>query len=98
MIVIRTDKVITMTKVNALGRGRRITSVYVVSIVTRTMITQKKSTGKTQLRHVLRISSVVSGATVYLRDRGVGGLIKLCPFGSWLDAILQTRYFFDTCP
>ncbi len=93
MIVIRNEKVITMTKVNALGRGRPITRVYVDNIVTRIMITQKKRTGRTQLRHVLRISSIVSGATVYPRDRGVGGLIKLCLLGSCLDAIFAKALF-----
>lgn len=78
MIVIRTEKVITTTKVNTLGRRRRIIRVYVVNIVTRIMMTQKKSIGRTQLRHMPRMSSIVSGATLYPRDRGLGGLSKVC--------------------
>lgn len=96
MIVIRSEKLITMTKVNALGRGRPITNVYVVSIVTNTIITQKKITGRTQWRHVLRISSIVSGArvVVYLRNRGgVGGFIKLGLVGGWPEDAIFLRYF-----
>lgn len=46
------------------------------------------------------MSSIVSGATVCPRDRGVRGLAKLRLLGGFLDAIVQKSllYFFDKLP
>lgn len=79
MIVIRTAKVITMMKVNSLGRGRRITRVYVVNIVPRTTIPQRKSVGRTQMRHKSMTSSIGSGATMCPPDRCMGRFAEAYP-------------------
>lgn len=78
MIVIRTAKVITMMKVKSLGRGRRITRVYVVSIVPSTIIPQRKSIGRTQLRQKAKLSSILPGVTMCPRDWGMARLAEVC--------------------